>query len=130
MKNKIVIISVLSLLPALLLAACGAKSVDLPGSYHAMLPSDNSAGWNITMTLNADNTVTVSNDYLNGEAPLIDTGTWQSKGDKIIVTLKERDGAPRDRLELTFELQDDTLVAVALDPPELSAYAGLRLRKN
>ena len=27
-------------------------------------------------------------------------------------------------------LEDNTLVAVALDPPELSAYAGLRLRKN
>ncbi len=61
------------------------------GTYTAMLPAASSPLRAMTLTLSADAAAQLSADYLNGEAPIVETGAWQDNGDgTATVTLTGR----------------------------------------
>lgn len=102
------------------------------GTYTTMLPSASSPGRDITLVLAPDGSAELSTDYLNGEAPIVETGAWVDNGDgTATVTLI---GRPDGRVYetptvITFELVNGELVAVDYDV-SLYGSEGLRLTKQ
>lgn len=47
------------------------------GSYGAELPAASSPGRTVSFELKADGSFSLSTDYQNGEAPIVETGTWR-----------------------------------------------------
>jgi hypothetical protein len=69
------------------------------------------------LTLYDDDSIVMSTDYLNDEAPLDEIGTWEENSDDTLtITITGR--ADLDYSEptvITFELDEDQLVAVEYD---------------
>lgn len=102
------------------------------GVYTASLPAASSPGREMTLTLNADGSATRSTDYLNGEAPIEEIGTWQDNGDgTATVTLTGRpDGTTYESPDvITFQLTDNTLTAIDYDEKKYGSE-GLTLQKQ
>jgi uncharacterized lipoprotein NlpE involved in copper resistance len=132
MKNILVPTFLLKiiLLPLILTACQGADS-KFVGSYQAVLPSATTDGWRVTLTLNDDGTVTLTNDYMNGEPPVVESGTWTSENDTATVTLNEIEGEPRDQeVKITFQLYEDRLFAVDFEPEDFLPSVGVQLKKE
>jgi hypothetical protein len=55
--------------------------------------------------LSSDNSATLKSDYLNGEAPILEQGTWSVTDDALTVTL---DGAEKP---LNFTVADGVLIS-------------------
>jgi heat shock protein HslJ len=71
----------------LILAACaGNADGGYPGSYQANLPAADSAGRTITLQLGSDGGATFTQNYQNGEAPIVETGSWVGSEEAIDVT--------------------------------------------
>jgi putative hemolysin len=63
------------------------------GVFSALLPAADSPGRTVTAEVTEDGTVTVTSDYQNGQAPIVETGTWAANADgSLTVTLTEQDG--------------------------------------
>lgn len=102
------------------------------GTYTASLPAASSPGREMTLTLNADGTAQRRTDYLNGEAPIEESGTWLDNGDgTATLTLTGRpDGTIYDTPDvITFALSGNTLTATAYDT-SLYGSEGLTLQKQ
>jgi putative lipoprotein len=57
------------------------------GNYKAFLPAATCCGRDISLALNFDNTAQLTTDYLNGEAPIEQTGVWEATADgRVAVT--------------------------------------------
>jgi heat shock protein HslJ/uncharacterized lipoprotein NlpE involved in copper resistance len=88
------------------------------GTYQASLPAASSPGRDMSLSLKLDNAAELSADYRNGEAPIVETGTWQDNNDgTATVSLTGQAGgvvyeAP---VVITFRLDGSTLTAVAYD---------------
>lgn len=67
------------------------------GIYKVMLPGASSPGLDMTLYLNVDNSVRQVSDYLNGEAPIVEVGSWQIEGNQVLVTLTGQVGKPYDQ---------------------------------
>jgi uncharacterized lipoprotein NlpE involved in copper resistance len=96
------------------------------------LPAASSPGRIITLTLYADNTLTMSSDYLNGEAPIVQVGVWQEDDDgALTVTLTGQEDTTYDEpIVIVFELDDEgQLVAVEYDESLLGSE-GLTLTEQ
>ena len=96
-----------------------------------MLPAASSPGRDVTLVLNRDGSAELSTDYLNAEAPNVETGTWGDNGDgTATVTLTGRaDGRVYEAPTVfTFELVNGELIAVDYDV-SLYGSEGLRLTK-
>jgi hypothetical protein len=126
--------SIIVLVLLALLSACGDSATDFTGTYHAVMPAtaENSPGRDITLVLHADDTVTFTTDHQNGDPPIIEEGTWSTDGNSASISIDERNDQARvDRLDMTFELNEDgRLVATYIDQTDLKAYIGLTLRKT
>jgi uncharacterized lipoprotein YbaY len=90
------------------------------GFYKGFLPAATCCGQDITLSLNFDYTAGLKTDYLNGEAPVVQTGAWtitNSSGVEVSLTGMES--------PLSLVLSEGLLVT----PPEEDAYgsAGLKL---
>ncbi|MCL4298272.1 MAG: copper resistance protein NlpE N-terminal domain-containing protein [Anaerolineae bacterium] len=102
------------------------------GTYQASLPAASSPGRQMSLTLRLDGTAELSTDYLNGEAPVVETGTWQDNNDgTATVSLTGQAGgvvyeAP---VVITFQLRGNTLTAVAYDQT-LYGSEGLTLERQ
>ena len=93
--------------------------------------SADSSARDIYLIVNEDNSVLLETDDRNNQPIRLETGEWVTAPDgKLVITLLNRDGEPRDPLTITFEMQDDTLVAQDFDPPDLNPYIGLRLKQQ
>jgi len=57
------------------------------GIYKTMLPGASSPGLEVTLYLNADQSARVVNDYLNGEAPIVEVGGWQIVDGQVVLNL-------------------------------------------
>ncbi len=81
------------------------------------LSAASSPGRVVTLTFFADNTLTMSTDYLNDEAPIVEIGTWAEKGDTVTVNLTGREDVDYDEpVVIVFEMDEDgQLVAVDYD---------------
>jgi putative lipoprotein len=109
-----------------------AAPAGFTGVYTATLPAASSPGRDITMSLNADGTVERSTDYLNGKAPIVETGTWQDNGDgTATVNLTGRpDGVVYEAPDvIKFKLEGAVLTAVEYDQ-SLYGSEGLILQKQ
>ncbi len=133
MKNFLISAFLLALtLVALILTACqGGRTAKFVGSYQAVLPSATTDGWRVTLTLNDDGTVTLTNDYMNGEAPVVESGTWTGDGDTVTVILSETEREAREQVvKIIFELHEDRLFAVEFEPEDYLPSVGLQLKKQ
>ncbi len=102
------------------------------GTYKAMLPAASSPGRDITLNLKPDGSVELSTDYLNGEAPIVEIGTWQDDNDgTATVTLTGRPGGQAYDTPnvITFRLVKGELIAVVYDI-NLYGSEGLRLTRQ
>ena len=102
------------------------------GMYTASLPAASSPGRDIVLFLSADGAAELSTDYLNGEAPIVEIGTWQEDaGGTATVSLTGRPGGPvYDQPDvINFQLEDGTLTTVEYDPA-MYGSEGLSLEKQ
>lgn len=102
------------------------------GEYGATLPAASSPGRDIVLSLQLDNSAQLSSDYLNGEAPIVETGDWQDNGNNTAtVSLSGRlDGVVYEAPEvITFQLEGSTLTATEYDQT-LYGSAGLTLERQ
>jgi hypothetical protein len=106
-----VIISIL----ILALSACGGPTAgsSLPGNYLTNLPAADAAGRVITLTLGADQSASLTTDYM-GKGVVVQTGKWASAGQDVVVTLTKQ-GATVINQEITFQLQGKDLVTTKWD---------------
>ncbi len=102
---------------------------DFLGTYMARLPAADSPGRVITLSLRVGQTVEMTHDYLNNEAPIIQQGTWERHQDgTLTVRFSEQDGRPI-RHNLTFKLVGDRLQALVYDH-NLYGSEGLTLTRQ
>lgn len=102
------------------------------GRYKARLPAASSPGRDVTLTLNADGTVELSTDYLNGEAPIVEIGTWNADADgtaSVALTGRAEGLVYEAPVVIVFQLMKGELVAVEYDV-SLYGSEGLRLARQ
>ncbi len=118
----------LGLLPAVALAATHAPTVaqETPAAeaeapqvfVSELLPAASSPGRLITLTLDPDATATLSSNYLNGEAPIVEVGTWATdESGALLVSLSGTADVDYDApVEFTFaQAEDGSLTATSWD---------------
>ena len=90
------------------------------GNYKAFLPAASCCGRDISLALNVDNSARLRTDFLNGEAAIVDSGTWTTTPDGGVQVEFDDDTPP-----LLLTLVDGLLIT----PPDDSRFgsAGLRL---
>jgi len=103
-------------------------SPNFAGAYNAILPSASSPGINVTLILGEDGSAQMISDYMNGEAPIIETGTWAGSGNSAAVSLTSLNGRPIDE-EVVFEMQGNMLVSTVYDPA-IFGSEGLKLNRQ
>jgi hypothetical protein len=116
MNRKLLVLLVgLISVSALLLSGCGSPAAGstLPGNYLTNLPAADAAGRVITLTLGADQSASLTTDYM-GKGVVVQTGKWASAGQDVVVTLTKQ-GATVINQEITFQLQDRDLVTTKWD---------------
>jgi uncharacterized lipoprotein NlpE involved in copper resistance len=131
MKKQLVIpgLLLLTLFP-LILTACQRADSRFVGSYQAVLPSTTTDGRRVTLTLNDDNTAVLTNDYMDGQTPVRETGTWDSTEDTVVVVLTDSGDEPLEQeVEITFQLFEDRLFVMDFEPEDYFPSAGLQLKK-
>jgi hypothetical protein len=80
------------------------------GYYKAFLPAASSPGRDITLLLGINDLATLNTDFLNGEPPVLETGSWAVTDGIVSVSLGDT--------PLTLELVDGTLRTT----PDVDAY--------
>jgi uncharacterized lipoprotein NlpE involved in copper resistance len=106
----------LEITPSMMDAATAPSVIALFES--ATLPAASSPGRIITLTLYDDETLTMSTDFLNDEAPIVEMGVWQEGDDgSITVTLTGKEDMEYDEpTVIVFAFDDENqLVAVEYD---------------
>ncbi|HXV96979.1 MAG TPA: YbaY family lipoprotein, partial [Anaerolineae bacterium] len=90
------------------------------GFYKGFLPAATCCGQDITLSLNFDYTASLKTDYLNGEAPVVQSGVWTTTNVSAVEVSLTGMESPLSLVE-----SDGLLVT----PPEEDAYgsAGLKL---
>jgi uncharacterized lipoprotein NlpE involved in copper resistance len=103
--------------------AAGVADYEVPTGAIAVfnsgvLPAASTPGLVKRLVLFEDGTVQMVSDYLNGEAAVIELGTWQEESDgTFVVTLTGPIGRPyRTPDVLTFARADDGVSATEFDP--------------
>jgi hypothetical protein len=100
------------------------------GTYRGELPAASSPGRTLELDLLPDDSAVLTTDYQNGEAPIIETGTWEATGEnEITLTLT---GAGEEAYEepviIVFAAEGDTLRATEYDE-DLYGSAGITVQK-
>lgn len=102
------------------------------GAYQATLPAASSPGREMSLTLRLDSTAELSSDYRNGEAPVVETGTWQDNGEgtaTVSLTGQASGVVYEAPVVLTFQLNGSTLTAVEYDRT-LYGSEGITLKRQ
>lgn len=101
-----------------------AAENDFAGFYKAFSPSASCCGLDQTLLLAFDNSARLTSDYLNGEAPIVETGSWEADDEgRITVTLTGRDdGTVYDTPNvLVLAVEEGMLVTVEADASRYGA---------
>lgn len=85
--------------------AAQAMSQNLAGIYKGFSPAASCCGLDWTLFLNPDNNVSLKSDYLNGEAPLVEAGTWAVADNTLSVTLADAESP------YTFQVANGVLIS-------------------
>lgn len=107
-----------------------AAEGNFAGYYKAFLPSASCCGLDQTLLLAFDNSARLTSDYLNGEAPVVETGTWEVDAEgRVVVTLTGMaDGAVHaEPVVLVLAVEDGMLVSVEGEERAFYYYPGLAL---
>lgn len=102
-----------------------AAEGNFAGYYKAFLPSASCCGLDRTLLLAFDNSARLTSDYLNGEAPVVEVGTWEVDAEgRVTVTLTGMaDGAAHDTpVVLVLAVEDGMLVSVEGEGVEQAFY--------
>ncbi len=95
-------------LPEMLAAAQAEAAPEIPGIYTSgLLPAADSPGLVITLALFDNGAAQSTSDYLNGEAPIVELGTWTDNADGTITL--EITGTP----DTEYDAPTTTLLTVA-----------------
>jgi uncharacterized lipoprotein NlpE involved in copper resistance len=89
----------------------------LAGIYKGFSPAASCCGLDWTLFLNPDNSTSLKSNYLNGEAPILESGTWQVADNTLTVSLT---GAEKP---MTFQVADGALIS-----NEFSIFGEMPLR--
>lgn len=95
-----------------------AAENNFAGFYKSFSPSASCCGLDRTLLLAFDNSARLTSDYLNGEAPIVETGSWEVDDEgRITVTLTGRDdGTVYDTPDgLVLAVEEGMLVTVEAD---------------
>jgi len=104
------------------------------GFYKGFLPAATCCGQDITLSLDWEGKATLRTDYLNGEAPFVEVGTWlaHDDGKGLTLTITGNEASPGVEARVydqapvwEFAWEDATLNKV--ESPELTESLGLRL---
>ncbi|MGI6374391.1 MAG: copper resistance protein NlpE N-terminal domain-containing protein [Anaerolineae bacterium] len=89
------------------------KAGEYTGAYKAYLPAASCCGQDITLYLNQDGTAREVTDYMNGDEPIADVGTWQKDAQGVTVTFTSMEGgqAFADPVVMRLLPQDGVLVS-------------------
>jgi NlpE N-terminal domain len=100
------------------------------GIYMAQMPAADTPGRTIMLTLNADNTATMSVDLMNGQPATVETGTWATNAmSGVDVTLQRDVSGTMVSSTMSFAMMGDTL---SLNSPVDAGFGdmGLKLVKS
>lgn len=100
------------------------------GMYMAQLPAADTPGRSIMLTLNADNTASMSVDFMNGQPATVENGTWATNATNgVDVTLQRDVSGTMVSSTMGFAMMGDTL---SLNNSVEAGYgeAGLKLVKS
>lgn len=108
-----------------------SPKVQIDGEYGAMLRAASSPGRKVTLTLNADQTLRLSTDYLNGEPVIVELGSWVDNGNgTVTATITGRDGLTyRNEVVIVFAATGSGLTAVQYDLSRFGSE-GLKLERH
>ena len=111
--------------PSTVKAASPAAPVVVPlvqgvtlGVYRSeVLPSADSKGRQITLTVHDDGSIELATDNMNGKAPIVEVGKWhQSKKGNLVVDLTGTPAKAYNKpVEIVFKAEGDQLVTVGYD---------------
>ena len=81
------------------------------GTYAAELPAADTPGRAFTLSLNADNTASMSVDYKNGEPAVVQSGSWtvEPTSNNVQVTLTREPAGTGQPEIMSFAMTADTL---------------------
>lgn len=81
------------------------------GDYETGLPSADSGGRKIRLSITSDNKATLTTDYLNDKPVIVETGDATAESQGVLdITLTKKDGAEMPEVRhLSFTVKDDTL---------------------
>jgi uncharacterized lipoprotein NlpE involved in copper resistance len=104
------------------------------GIYKGFLPAATCCGQDIALSLALDGTAKLRTDYLNGETPFVEVGTWQAyddgKGLTLTITGNEASPGVEPRTydpALVWEFAWEAATLNKVESDELSGSLGLRL---
>jgi uncharacterized lipoprotein NlpE involved in copper resistance len=99
--------------------------------YMATLPAADTAGRSVMLTLNTDNTASMSVDYMNGQPAIVESGswTWNTATNAVDLTLQRDVSGTMVSSTMSFAMAGDTL---SLSSPVEAGYGemGLKLVKS
>jgi hypothetical protein len=104
---------------------------DYVGTFRGDTPLAASGVRRVTLVLNQDRTVLLTQEYAPGSVPITEQGTWADNPDGTITVRTSRPGRIRRLtvVPLIFRLEGDELVAVQFDQA-IWGSAGLRLKRT
>lgn len=113
------------------LALAPAQNLAFAGNYASgTLPAASSPGRELTLALAADGTASLTSDYLNDEAPIVELGTWSADADagEVSVSLTGRPDAVYEApTEFTFAVGEDGGLTATVWDETLFGSEGLSL---
>ncbi len=93
------------------------EPASVAGIYKTFLPGASSPGLDRTLYLNFDNTVRWLSDYLEGNPPIIEVGSWQADDELVTVTITGQEARPYDEPSTTRFAPTDTGLALVPEEP-------------
>jgi hypothetical protein len=83
----------------------------------------------LTLALKRDKSCTLKTSYHNDKSKeILEKGTWRADGETAVLNLTESGSSP-EKIEITFDLQGEMLVAVKYDK-SLYGSEGLRFKRQ
>lgn len=113
-----------SLTNSLKTAAPSQAAVSSVSLYRTTLPGADSAGRVVTLDTKSDKTATFTQDYQNGEAPIVETGTWtEGENRGVTVTLDKKGETPLpEPTVMVFTFSDLNAGVLTLQEPQEAGF--------
>ena len=95
------------------------------------LPAASSAGPTVVLQVQDGGDLTVTSDYMNGEPPISQAGTWTTDGGVLVVTLRSQNGRAYERpVVVSFIEEGETIRTTGSGSEEMFGIEGLTLYRE